>query len=71
MGKAIYAEAIASLLEGNKIYNSDTRLLNALGNCYARTDQIKPALEAYRASLKMNPNQEDVKKIVQGLEKSK
>jgi GWxTD domain-containing protein len=71
MGKAMYAEAIASLLEGNKIYNSDTRLLNALGNCYARTDQIKPALEAYRASLKLNPNQEDVKKIVQGLEKSK
>ena len=29
------------------------------------------ALEAYRASLKLNPNQEDVKKIVQGLEKSK
>jgi tetratricopeptide (TPR) repeat protein len=69
MGKAMYAEAIASLLEGNKIYNSDTRLLNALGNSYARTDQVKQALEAYRASLKLNPNQEDVKKIVQGLEK--
>jgi len=71
MGKAMYAEAITCLLEGNKIYNSDTRLLNSLGNCYARTDQIKPALEAYRASLKLNPNQEDIKKIVQGLEKSK
>jgi len=71
MGKAMYDGAIACLLEGNKIYNSDTRLLNALGNCYARTDQIKPALEVYRASLKLNPNQEDVKKIVQGLEKSK
>jgi GWxTD domain-containing protein len=71
MGKALYAEAIPSLLEGNKIYNSDTRLLNALGNCYARTDQVKQALEAYRASLKLNPNQEEVKKIVQGLEKSR
>jgi len=71
MGKALYAEAITSLLEGNKIYNSDTRLLNALGNCYARTDQIKSALEAYRASLKLNPGQEDIKKIVNSLEKLK
>ena len=69
MGKAMYAEAIASLLEGNKIYNSDTRLLNALGNAYARTDQVKQAVEAYRASLKLSPDQEDIKKIVQDLEK--
>ena len=69
MGKAMYAEAIASLLEGNKIYNSDTRLLNALGNAYARTDQVKQAVEAYRASLKLAPDQEDIKKIVRDLEK--
>ena len=71
MGKAMYDEAIASLLEGNKLYNSDTRLLNALGNSYARTDQVKQALEAYRASLKLNPDQEDVKKIVQEIEGKK
>jgi hypothetical protein len=70
-GKAEYAKAVASLLEANKIYNSDTRLLNTLGNCYLRTDQPKAALDAFRASLKLNPTQEDVKKIVQGLEKSK
>ena len=68
-GKAAYPEAISSLLEGNKIYNSDTRLLNALGYSYARTDQIGQALTAYRASLKLNPEQDDVKKIVQDLEK--
>jgi len=69
VGKAAYPEAISSLLEGNKIYNSDTRLLNALGYSYARTDQIGQALTAYRASLKLNPEQDDVKKIVQDLEK--
>ena len=69
MGKTDYARGIASLLEANKIYNSDTRLLNALGNAYVRTGRTKEALDAYRASLKMNPTQEDVKKILQGLEK--
>ncbi len=69
VGKTDYARGIASLLEANKIYNSDTRLLNALGNAYVRTGRTKEALDAYRASLKMNPTQEDVKKILQGLEK--
>ena len=36
MGKALYQEAIDSLLEGNQIYNSDTGLLNSLGICYDR-----------------------------------
>ena len=70
-GKTDYVKAIASLLEANKIYNSDTRLLNTLGNCYLRTGQPKAALDVFRASLKLNSTQEDVKKIVQGLEKSK
>ena len=70
-GKGEYAKAIESLLEANTIYNSDTRLLNTLGNCYLRTDQPKAALAAFQASLKLNPTQEDVKKIVHDLEKSK
>jgi len=69
LGKTDYANGIASLLEANKIYNSDTRLLNALGGAYARTGRSKDALEAYRASLKLNPEQPDIKQIVQGLEK--
>jgi GWxTD domain-containing protein len=67
-GKAMYPEAIASLLEANKVYNSDTRLLNALGDCYFRTNRIKEALEAYRASLKLNPDQKEIQKIVRDLE---
>jgi len=69
LGKTDYAQAIASLLEANKIYNSDTRLLNALGNAYARTGKTKEALDAYRASLKLNSAQDEVRKAIQGLEK--
>jgi tetratricopeptide (TPR) repeat protein len=69
MGLGRYEEAIASLLEGNKIYNSDTRLLNSLGLCYYRTNQNAKALEAFQASLGLNPKQEDVKKLAAEIEK--
>lgn len=71
MNKGDYAAAINNLQEANKVYNSDTRLLNALGNCYVKTDRPDQALAAYASSLKLNDKQEDIKKIVQGLEKSK
>jgi len=58
-------EAIPLLLEGNKIYNSDTRLLNALGYCLYKTGQKGSALEALNASLRLNPDQEDIKKLVE------
>jgi hypothetical protein len=68
-GKSDYQRAISSLLEANKIYNSDTRLLNALGNCYLRTGQTGEALDAFQASLRMNPAQEDIKIAVKKLQK--
>ncbi len=57
-------EAIPLLLEGNKIYNSDTRLLNALGYCYYKTGQNTRAREALNASLRLNPDQEEIKKLL-------
>ncbi len=69
MGKGMDEQAIESFLEGNKIYNSDTRLLNSLGICYYRTQQKERALEALGASLKLNPNQEDIKKLVDKIKK--
>jgi len=69
MGKGDFAGAITQLLEANKIYNSDIVLLNALGSCFVKTDQKEEALNAYKASLKLNDKQEDIKKIVQSLEK--
>ena len=69
MGKGDFAGAITQLLEANKIYNSDIVLLNALGTCFVKTDQKDQALNAYKASLKLNDKQDDIKKIVDGLEK--
>jgi len=63
-GMGLYMQAIESLEEGNRIYNSDTRLLNTLGFCYYKTAQKSKALEVLGASLRINPEQEDVKKLI-------
>ena len=62
-GQEKYEEAILNLLEGNKVYNSDTRVLNALGYCFYKTRQKKEALDVLNASLRLNPNQPDVKDL--------
>jgi tetratricopeptide (TPR) repeat protein len=69
MGLAQYAEAIESLLEGNKIYNSDTNLLNSLGFCFYKTNQKDKALNVLRASLRLNQNQENIQKLIEEIEK--
>jgi tetratricopeptide (TPR) repeat protein len=69
MGLEKYKDAIDSFLEGNKIYNSDTGLLNSLGFCYHQTGQNKKALDALRASLKLNPKQENVQSLIEKIEK--
>lgn len=67
MGK--YAGAIENLLEGNKIYNSDVILLNSLGTCYYRIGQKGRALDALKASLRLNPDQEDIKILIAEIDK--
>ena len=62
MGK--YSVAIDNFLESNKIYDSDIRLLNALGFCYYKTDQKEKALDVLKASLSLNPDQKDIKKLI-------
>ena len=52
--KGQYADALVSLVEANKIYNSDIQVLNALGVCYWKTGQKQQALEALNASLKLD-----------------
>jgi len=69
MGKSEFGPAIASLLEGNRIYDSDTRLLNALGNCYSATGKKRQALDAFSASLRLNPEQAEIKALVDKLER--
>ena len=70
MGMANYGEAIDNLLEGNKIYNSDTVLLNSLGFCYYRIQEKEKALEIFKSSLKLNPKQDKIKKLVEDIEKN-
>ncbi len=68
MGMEQYFQAIENLLEGNKIYNSNTRLLNSLGFCYYKTNQRKEAVEVLRASLRLNPEQKQVRELLQEIE---
>ena len=69
MKKGQFAAAIGNLLEGNKIYNSDTRLLNSLGFCYFKTGQKSKAMDVLKASLRLNPGQNEIKKILKEIEK--
>ncbi len=69
MGKGLYPDAIDSLLEGNKLYNSDTGLLNSLGLCYLRIGESQKALDAFQASLTLNPAQDEIEALVAEIEK--
>jgi len=64
MRKGQYADALVSLIEANKMYNSDLLVLNALGTCYWKTGQKQKALDALNASLKLNPEQLEVRKLL-------
>lgn len=63
-----YDEAAQSLVLGNAIYNSDAGLLAALGETYDRLGQKEKALEALRASLRLNTDQPAVQKLIREIE---
>jgi GWxTD domain-containing protein len=69
MGQEKYEEALAELVQANKIYNSDTSVLNALGKCYFRLGRKAEALEALKASLSLDPDQDAVKKLIAEIER--
>jgi len=64
-----YDGAIEVLLEGNKIYNSDTRLLNTLAFCFWKAGQKARAVEAIEASLRLDPSQPEAKKLAEELKR--
>jgi GWxTD domain-containing protein len=68
-GKGEYAAAIAELVAANRIYNSDSRVLNSLGFCYYRTGEKKAALDALNASLRLNSEQKEIKELLAKVEK--
>jgi GWxTD domain-containing protein len=71
MGKKQYDPAIESFLEANKIYNSDIGVLNSLGLCYYQTGQKQKALDSLSASLRLNPQQEAIQKLVAEINQQK
>ncbi|MHB8095538.1 MAG: GWxTD domain-containing protein [Candidatus Aminicenantales bacterium] len=71
MGQGDFRSAIGSFLEGKKIDDGETRLLNLLGACYVRTGQNARALEVFEASLRIKPGQTDIAAVVAGLRKRK
>ncbi|MCX6569596.1 MAG: GWxTD domain-containing protein [Candidatus Aminicenantes bacterium] len=69
MGLDKFEDALKELLQANRMYNSDTGVLNSLGMCYYRLGRKAEALGALNASLKLNPDQEAVKKLIQEIGK--
>jgi GWxTD domain-containing protein len=69
MGMEKYFMAVENFQEGNKIYDSDIRLLNSLGFCFYKTGDKQRALEVLRSSVRLNPDQEDVLALIQAIEK--
>jgi GWxTD domain-containing protein len=69
MGQNKFEDALTNLLQANRMYNSDTAVLNSLGRCYYRLGRKAEALDALNASLKLNPDQDAIKKLVQEIGK--
>jgi GWxTD domain-containing protein len=69
LGRERYEAALDELLRANAIYDSDTAVLNSLGICYRKTGRKAEALGAFKASLKLDPGQAGVRKIVEELER--
>ena len=60
-----YHAAVLALQEANKIYDSDTSVLNALGFSLIRTGDKREARKVLSASLAVNPDQDTIKKALE------
>lgn len=72
-GRALYylgknEEAVDSLLKANKIYDSDTAVLNALGLSFIRLNNKEEAIRVLNASLKLNDQQQDIVSLLKQLQ---
>ena len=68
-GQEKFEEALADLEQANRAYNSDTGVLNLLGRCYQKLGRKADALQAFNASLTLNPEQPEIKKMVAEISK--
>lgn len=69
LGKKDTGRAQEELLQAVQIYDSDTRALNALGRVYIQTGQKEKARQALEASLRLNPEQPEIRKLLSELDK--
>ncbi|MDI6846167.1 MAG: GWxTD domain-containing protein [Candidatus Saccharicenans sp.] len=69
LGKQNYTEALDELLKAVSIYDSDTRVLNALGRAYIHTGQKEKARQALQASLRLNPEQPEIRKLLSDIDR--
>ena len=65
-----YKDALDSFLKANKIYDSDYKLINLIGITYVSLKDYDNALKVFKASLKINPHQDSIKRIIDKLEKT-
>jgi len=69
--KGRFAEAADALAEGNRIYNSDITLLNALGESYYKIGRSQDAVSVLNASLKLNPEQPQIKRLLEEINRKR
>lgn len=62
-----YQDAVDVLLKANKIYDSDTGVLNTLGLSLVRLGNTEEAIRALSASIKLNDRQNDIARVLQDL----
>lgn len=69
MGKQDFTQALDELLKAVTIYDSDTRALNALGRTYLQLGQKEKARQPLEASIRLNPDQPEIRKLLSELDK--
>lgn len=69
LGLKEYQKAIDELNLANQIYDSDTSVINALGFAFLGKGEKNKAREAFKASLKLNPDQPDIRKALSAVGK--
>ncbi len=64
---AQYVEAVESLAEANRIYDSDITVLNALGFAYIKTGNKAEAKKVLTASLRLDDRQKNIARVLERL----
>lgn len=70
-GMKDYKEALNQLVAANKIYDSDTRVLNLLGFTFLNLKDTEEALKAFEASLKLDDKQPLILKTIAEVKQKK